>query len=72
MKKQGYYTTGEFAEKAHVTLRTIRWYDSKNLLKPSALRRSSICRFAFSICPGYQLMVFLFSLISIHSFLMHI
>lgn len=24
MKKQGYYTTGEFAEKAHVTLRTIR------------------------------------------------
>ena len=36
MKKQGYYTTGEFAEKAHVTLRTIRWYDSKDLLKPSA------------------------------------
>ena len=36
MKKQGYYTTGEFAEKAHVTLRTIRWYDSKYLLKPSA------------------------------------
>ena len=36
MKKHGYYTTGEFAEKAHVTLRTIRWYDSKNLLKPSA------------------------------------
>lgn len=35
MKKEGYYTTGEFAEKAHVTLRTIRWYDSKNLLKPS-------------------------------------
>ncbi|MGM9942242.1 MAG: methyltransferase domain-containing protein, partial [Bulleidia sp.] len=35
MKKQGYYTTGEFAKKAHVTLRTIRWYDSKNLLKPS-------------------------------------
>ena len=35
MKKRGYYTTGEFAEKAHVTLRTIRWYDSKNLLKPS-------------------------------------
>lgn len=35
MKKLGFYTTGEFAEKAHVTLRTIRWYDSKNLLKPS-------------------------------------
>ena len=35
MKRKGYYTTGEFAEKAHVTLRTIRWYDNKNLLKPS-------------------------------------
>ena len=30
-----YYTSGQFAKKAHVTLRTIRWYDSKNLLKPS-------------------------------------
>lgn len=35
MKKEGYYTSGEFAKKAHVTLRTIRWYDSKNILKPS-------------------------------------
>lgn len=35
MKKEGFYTSGEFAKKAHVTLRTIRWYDSKNLLKPS-------------------------------------
>ena len=29
------YTSGEFAEKAHVTLRTIRYYDKMNLLKPS-------------------------------------
>lgn len=35
MNKEGYYTSGEFAKKAHVTLRTIRWYDKKNLLKPS-------------------------------------
>lgn len=35
MKKEGYYTSGEFAKRAHVTLRTIRWYDKKNLLKPS-------------------------------------
>ena len=35
MKKEGYYTSGQFAKKAHVTLRTIRWYDNKNLLKPS-------------------------------------
>lgn len=36
MKRDGYYTSGEFAKKAHVTLRTIRWYDKQNLLKPSA------------------------------------
>lgn len=35
MKEKGYYTSGEFAKRAHVTLRTIRWYDKKNLLKPS-------------------------------------
>ena len=29
------YSSGEFAEKAHVTLRTIRYYDKMNLLKPS-------------------------------------
>ena len=31
-----YYTSGEFAEKAHVSIRTIRYYDQKNLLKPTA------------------------------------
>lgn len=31
-----YYTSGEFAKKAHVSIRTIRYYDQKNLLKPSA------------------------------------
>lgn len=31
-----YYTSGEFAEKAHVSIRTIRYYDQKNLLKPVA------------------------------------
>lgn len=30
-----YYTSGEFAEKAHVSIRTIRYYDQKNLLKPA-------------------------------------
>lgn len=35
MKNKGYYTTGEFAKKAGVTLRTIRYYDSKGILKPS-------------------------------------
>ncbi|MDT3845010.1 MAG: methyltransferase domain-containing protein [Bacillota bacterium] len=30
-----YYSSGEFARKAHVTQRTIRYYDAKNILKPS-------------------------------------
>lgn len=35
MKKKGYYSSGEFARMANVTLRTIRFYDKKNILKPS-------------------------------------
>lgn len=30
-----YYSTGEFAAKAHVTVRTIRFYDKKGLLSPA-------------------------------------
>lgn len=36
MKQQGYYSSGQFAKKAHVTLRTIRYYDKQNILVPSA------------------------------------
>lgn len=35
MKKHGYYSSGEFAHMAQVTLRTIRYYDKQNILKPS-------------------------------------
>lgn len=35
MKKEGYYSSGEFARLAHVTLRTIRYYDKHDILKPS-------------------------------------
>lgn len=35
MKKSGYYSSGEFARMAGVTLRTIRYYDKQNILKPS-------------------------------------
>ncbi|MCI5857003.1 MAG: MerR family transcriptional regulator [Agathobacter sp.] len=34
-KKKEYYTSGEFAKMAHVTIRTIRYYDKQNILKPS-------------------------------------
>lgn len=40
MKKEGYYSSGEFAKMAHVTLRTIRYYDSHNILKPSLVTES--------------------------------
>lgn len=35
MKRLGYYSSGEFARMAGVTLRTIRYYDKQNILKPS-------------------------------------
>lgn len=37
MGEEKYYTAGEFAKKAGVTIRTIRYYDNKGLLKPSSL-----------------------------------
>lgn len=40
MKQKGYYTTGEFAKKAGVTIRTIRYYDSIGILKPSFINES--------------------------------
>lgn len=40
MKKEGYYSSGEFARMAHVTLRTIRYYDKVNILKPSLVTNS--------------------------------
>lgn len=35
MKLSGYYSSGEFAKMAQVTVRTIRFYDKQNILKPS-------------------------------------
>lgn len=40
MKKEGYYSSGQFAKMAHVSVRTIRFYDQKNLLKPSLIAES--------------------------------
>ena len=36
MKSKRYYSSGQFAKKAHVTLRTIRYYDKQNILKPTS------------------------------------
>lgn len=35
MKLAGYYSSGQFANMAGVTIRTIRYYDKQNILKPS-------------------------------------
>ena len=35
MKKDGYYSSGSFANKAHVTKKTLRYYDEHGFLKPS-------------------------------------
>ena len=40
MKKDGYYSSGEFARMAHVTLRTVRYYDKQDILKPSLVTES--------------------------------
>ncbi len=42
MRKDGYYTSGEFASMANVSVRTIRFYDKKNILKPSRVSESGI------------------------------
>lgn len=36
MEQQNYYTSGEFAKMANVTIRTIRYYDKQGLLTPTA------------------------------------
>jgi DNA-binding transcriptional MerR regulator len=46
-----YYKTGEFAKMANVSIRTIRYYDQKGLLKPSAMTPK-----------GYRLYPFLLAL----------
>lgn len=35
MKKDGYYSSGTFANMAHVTKKTLRYYDEQNILNPS-------------------------------------
>lgn len=43
--KRTSYTTGQFAKKAHVTVRTVRFYDEKGLLKPEYRTESGARRY---------------------------
>ncbi len=40
MKLPGYYTSGQFAHMAEVSVRTIRYYDQQNILKPSYINEA--------------------------------
>lgn len=40
MKMSGYYTSGQFAKMAHISVRTVRYYDKQNILKPSFVNDS--------------------------------
>ncbi len=40
MRLEGYYSSGEFANKAHITKKTIRYYDEHNILKPSFINEN--------------------------------
>lgn len=44
-EQKQFYTSGEFAAKAHVTLRTIRYYDKQKLLVPSERTASGARRY---------------------------
>lgn len=45
MKRKGYYSSGEFMRMAHITKKTIRYYDEQNILKPSYIDPDSRSRF---------------------------
>lgn len=45
MKKEGYYSTGELMKLAHITKKTIRYYDEHNILKPSYVDPATRTRF---------------------------
>ncbi|WP_077609939.1 MerR family transcriptional regulator [Clostridium sp. Marseille-P2415] len=36
-QRKGFYTSGQFAKKANVSIRTIRYYDKQGLLKPAGM-----------------------------------
>jgi len=40
MNPTSYYTSGQFAKMAHISVRTIRFYDKQNILKPSYVNES--------------------------------
>lgn len=40
MDKTKYYSSGQFAQMAHISVRTVRYYDKENILKPSMVTQA--------------------------------
>lgn len=75
MKLPGYYSSGQFAHMANVSLRTIRFYDKQNILKPSYVTPSGARFYTDSDFAGLQQILLLkylgFSLNDIREITIH-
>lgn len=75
MKLPGYYSSGQFAHMANVSLRTIRFYDKQNILKPSYVTPSGARFYTDSDFAGLQQILLLkylgFSLNDIREMTIH-
>jgi Methylase involved in ubiquinone/menaquinone biosynthesis len=75
MKLPGYYSSGQFAHMANVSLRTIRFYDKQNILKPSYVTPSGARFYTDSDFAGLQQILLLkylgFSLKDIREMTIH-
>lgn len=54
MKKDGYYSSGEFARMAHVTLRTVRYYDKQDILSHLWSRNPGSTFYTDEVLPDFS------------------
>ncbi len=59
MKKEGYYSSGQFAAMAHVTKKTLRYYDENNILKPSFVADNGVKYYSDNDFAKLQQIIFL-------------
>ena len=59
MKKDRYYSSGTFAKMAHVTKKTLRYYDEHNILKPSFVSESGVRMYSDDDFARLQQIIFL-------------
>ncbi|MCR5025135.1 MAG: MerR family transcriptional regulator, partial [Lachnospiraceae bacterium] len=59
MKKEGFYSSGKFAAMAHVTKKTLRYYDDNNILKPSIVTENGTKYYSDNDFAKLQQIIFL-------------